>query len=120
MAYNEQKLLDELQALSEEKLYLGAIRSLLEDYRFQRYFTKLKLRYEATDSQIDVIAADDSLMIATLKGSRLAYKHEIQLIESASDRIIVIDELLTKINKQRKVKQKGNEGLSNITPPKEK
>ena len=116
----DQDITNRANALSDEKLQLGAIRSLLEDDRFARYFSALKRRYEATVRVMDAIQADDSLAISEIKGVRNTYKHEIFIIESACDRIKIIDEELTLLNKERKIKTNGTEGRSNIVPPKGK
>lgn len=105
--------------LSAEKQQLGAIRSLLEDDRFVRYVGALEARYDATVGQFDLISADDSLGIAEMHGVRKTYKHELMLISTARDRIKAIDEQLVLLNKERKNKIKGTEGISNIVPPKE-
>ena len=108
--------------LAREKLELGAIRSLLEDDRFVRYVKALTSRYEATVGQMDSIPATESIMISELHGVRKVYRHELTLIKTSSVRIKVIDEELAILNKERKINnnRKGNEGISNIVPPKER
>ena len=117
---SEKEILGRLDALSQEKMYLGAIRSLRDDDRFCRFLSGFKARFEDTVAQMDATKADNSLAISELKGVRNAYRYEIALIETSSERIKSIDEQLTLLNKQRKNKPNGKEGASNIVPPKEK
>ena len=116
----DEQIIERGNALSEEKLQLGAIRSLLEDDRFVRYFSAMKKRYKATMPLMDSIPADNAIAISETKGVRQTYRHEIFLVENAVARIKVIDGELTLLNKERKIKTKGNEGVSNIVPPKGK
>lgn len=116
----DDQVIAKLDALSAEKLYLGAVRSLLEDDRFRRYLSGLKQRFEATIHQLDAIEADDVIGNASIRGARRIYSYEIAMIENAPNRIKSIDEELSLLNKERKNKTKGNEGVSNIIPPKGK
>ena len=120
MIDNSLQLKAELDQLSNEKLYLGAIRSLLDDDRFQRYLAGMKRRFDATVHVMDAIPAEKAIELSEIKGVRNTYKHEIHIIETAKSRIIEIDGKLSMINKQNKTKAQGVAGQSRIVSPKEK
>ena len=111
---------DELNALSEEKLYLCAIRGLMESEQFRRYFSAMKKRFEATVPIMDTIKPDDAIGHATIMGVRDTYRHEIAIIETSEDRIKKIDIRLAEIGRENNSRKKGNEGVASSAPPKEK
>lgn len=108
-----------MESLAREKSYLSSIRSLMDDDRFRRWFAGFKKRFEGTVDHLDSVDADDVVNNAQVRGQRTVYKHEINIIEGASERIKDIDSELEILNNKINNKQKGNVVRGSAVRPKE-